>query len=145
MTKRPALLSVCRQKGKVSLLRNRPLLTSCDIPLVIRTFFRNGEDTRGMPQTRRQYSEPTRGARPALALAELDAGFLRVRFDRPTATEKRYLRAMAELGPGRRLHERRFCPKGSFVVICLPLTAAIEMGIRRLGASVPSRSFRLYG
>jgi hypothetical protein len=30
----------------------------------------------------------------------LDAGFFRVRFDRLTPTEKRYLRAMAELGPG---------------------------------------------
>jgi AAA ATPase domain len=36
----------------------------------------------------------------ALALAELDAGFFRVRFDRLTPLEKRYLRAMAELGPG---------------------------------------------
>jgi hypothetical protein len=36
----------------------------------------------------------------ALALAELDAGFFRVRFDRLTPTEKHYLRAMAELGPG---------------------------------------------
>jgi len=35
-----------------------------------------------------------------LALAELDAGFFRVRFDRLTLTEKRYLGAMAELGPG---------------------------------------------
>jgi hypothetical protein len=35
-----------------------------------------------------------------LALAELDAGFFRVRFDRLTPTEKRYLGAMAELGPG---------------------------------------------
>jgi hypothetical protein len=35
-----------------------------------------------------------------LALAELDAGFFRLRFDRLTPTEKRYLRAMAELGPG---------------------------------------------
>ncbi len=35
-----------------------------------------------------------------LALAELDAGFFRVRFDRLTPAEKRYLRAMAELGPG---------------------------------------------
>lgn len=34
------------------------------------------------------------------ALAELDAGFFRVRFDRLTPTEKRYMRAMAELGPG---------------------------------------------
>jgi hypothetical protein len=34
------------------------------------------------------------------ALAELDASFFRVRFDRLTPTEKRYIRAMAELGPG---------------------------------------------
>ncbi|HBK90308.1 MAG TPA: hypothetical protein DDZ68_01420 [Parvularcula sp.] len=34
------------------------------------------------------------------ALAELDASFFRVRFDRLTALEKNYLRAMAELGPG---------------------------------------------
>jgi hypothetical protein len=33
-----------------------------------------------------------------LALAELDASFFRVRFDRLTPTERRYLRAMAELG-----------------------------------------------
>lgn len=36
----------------------------------------------------------------AAALAELDASFFRVRFDRLTPAEKRYLRAMAELGPG---------------------------------------------
>jgi len=35
-----------------------------------------------------------------LAVAELDAGFFRVRFDRLTPAEKRYLRAMANLGPG---------------------------------------------
>ena len=35
-----------------------------------------------------------------VALAELDASFFRVRFDRLTPAEKRYLRAMAELGPG---------------------------------------------
>ena len=35
-----------------------------------------------------------------LAIAELDAGFFRVRFDRLTPTEKRYLGAMAGLGPG---------------------------------------------
>lgn len=34
------------------------------------------------------------------ALAALDASFFRVRFDRLTPAEKRYLRAMAELGPG---------------------------------------------
>ena len=43
-------------------------------------------------------ADARRGTR--LALAELDAGFFRVRFDRLTPTEKRYLRAMAELGPG---------------------------------------------
>ena len=35
-----------------------------------------------------------------LATASLDASFFRVRFDRLTPGEKRYLRAMAELGPG---------------------------------------------
>lgn len=34
------------------------------------------------------------------ALAELDASFFRVRFDRLAPSEKRYLRAVAELGPG---------------------------------------------
>ena len=34
------------------------------------------------------------------ALAELDASFFRVRFHRLTPAEKRYMRAMAELGPG---------------------------------------------
>lgn len=36
----------------------------------------------------------------ASALAELDESFFRVRFDRLTSAEKKYLRAMAELGPG---------------------------------------------
>lgn len=36
----------------------------------------------------------------AVAIADLDASFFRVRFDRLTPSEKRYLRAMAELGPG---------------------------------------------
>ena len=36
----------------------------------------------------------------AIALAELDASFFRVRFDRVTPSEKRYLRAMAEIGLG---------------------------------------------
>ena len=34
------------------------------------------------------------------AIAALDEGFFRVRFDRLTPSEKKYLRAMAELGPG---------------------------------------------
>lgn len=36
----------------------------------------------------------------AMALAGLDEGFFRVRFDRCTPKEKKYLRAMAELGEG---------------------------------------------
>lgn len=39
-------------------------------------------------------------AATATAIAELDASFFRVRFDRLTPSEKRYLRAMAELGSG---------------------------------------------
>jgi hypothetical protein len=35
-----------------------------------------------------------------IALAALDENFFRVRFDRCTPAERRYLRAMAELGPG---------------------------------------------
>lgn len=35
-----------------------------------------------------------------LAIAALDESFFRVRFDRLTPVERRYLRAMAELGPG---------------------------------------------
>ena len=34
------------------------------------------------------------------AIATLDESFFRVRFDRLTPAEKKYLRAMAELGPG---------------------------------------------
>lgn len=36
----------------------------------------------------------------AIAIAALDESFFRVRFDRLTPSEKRYLRAMAHLGPG---------------------------------------------
>jgi hypothetical protein len=39
-------------------------------------------------------------AASATAIAALDASFFGVRFDRLTPSEKRYLRAMAELGPG---------------------------------------------
>jgi predicted transcriptional regulator len=35
-----------------------------------------------------------------LAIAAMDESFFRVRFDRLTPLEKRYLRAMAEVGPG---------------------------------------------
>ncbi|WP_295641515.1 AAA family ATPase [uncultured Methylibium sp.] len=39
-------------------------------------------------------------AASTLAIAALDESFFRVRFDRLTPAEKRYLRAMADLGPG---------------------------------------------
>ena len=39
-------------------------------------------------------------AASSLAVAALDESFFRVRFDRLTPLEKRYLRAMAQLGPG---------------------------------------------
>lgn len=39
-------------------------------------------------------------AATSLAISELDASFFRVRFDRLTPGEKKYLRAMAELGAG---------------------------------------------
>ena len=39
-------------------------------------------------------------AASAAALATLDEGFFMVRFDRLTQSERRYLRAMAQLGPG---------------------------------------------
>ncbi|AMK20490.1 ATP-binding protein [Sphingobium herbicidovorans] len=47
------------------------------------------------PITAQDIAAATKGA-----LAELDASFFRVRFDRLTPGEKRYLRAMASLGPG---------------------------------------------
>jgi hypothetical protein len=47
------------------------------------------------PITRRHVEKAT-----PIILANLDASFFRVRFDRLTPSEKRYLRAMAELGPG---------------------------------------------
>lgn len=40
------------------------------------------------------------GAATQVAIAALDASFFRVRFDRLTPVEKKYLRAMAEIGPG---------------------------------------------
>jgi hypothetical protein len=40
------------------------------------------------------------GTASLTAIAALDESFFRVRFDRLTPTEKKYLRAMAELGPG---------------------------------------------
>ena len=39
-------------------------------------------------------------AASTIAIAALDSSFFRVRFDRLTPSEKRYLRAMADLGPG---------------------------------------------
>lgn len=71
------------------------------------------EETRGYPYFLQEWgkhawdvasSSPIRDAdvieASKTAVAGLDASFFRVRFDRLTPLEKRYLRAMAELGPG---------------------------------------------
>jgi hypothetical protein len=47
------------------------------------------------PITRKDVEDASR-----VAVAALDESFFRVRFDRLTPAEKRYMRAMAELGPG---------------------------------------------
>ena len=44
--------------------------------------------------------EPDVASASVIAIAALDESFFRVRFDRLTPSEKKYLRAMAELGPG---------------------------------------------
>ena len=44
--------------------------------------------------------EPDVASASGIAIAALDESFFRVRFDRLTPSEKKYLRAMAELGPG---------------------------------------------
>lgn len=71
------------------------------------------EETRGYPYFLQEWgkhtwdtaqtSPITRGdveTASQLAIAALDESFFRVRFDRLTPVEKKYLRAMAELGPG---------------------------------------------
>ncbi len=69
--------------------------------------------TRGYPYFLQQWGKHTWDVAPSspiersdveaaspLAVAALDESFFRVRFDRLTPSERRYLRAMAELGPG---------------------------------------------
>jgi hypothetical protein len=71
------------------------------------------DDTRGYPYFLQEWGKHCWNCAPAspirkddavdankAALAELDASFFRVRFDRLTPQERNYLRAMAELGPG---------------------------------------------
>lgn len=53
------------------------------------------EVAKASPITRRDVKEASRAV-----IAALDESFFRVRFDRLTPSEKKYLRAMAELGPG---------------------------------------------
>lgn len=71
------------------------------------------EDTRGYPYFLQEWGKHTWDAAPsspiriddvraasASAVAALDESFFGVRFDRLTPAERRYLRAMADLGPG---------------------------------------------
>jgi len=71
------------------------------------------QETRGYPYFLQEWGKHAWDAAPAspitrhdvarasaAAVAALDESFFRVRFDRLTPSEKKYLRAMAELGPG---------------------------------------------
>jgi hypothetical protein len=71
------------------------------------------KETRGYPYFLQEWGKHAWDAAPAspitladvraatiTAIAALDASFFRVRFDRLTPVEKKYLRAMAEIGPG---------------------------------------------
>jgi hypothetical protein len=71
------------------------------------------EQTRGYPYFLQEWGKHAWNAAPqspitradvdeatVIAIAALDGSFFRVRFDRLTPAEKRYLRTMAELGPG---------------------------------------------
>lgn len=72
-------------------------------------------ETKGYPYFLQEWGKHTWDAAPTspirledtevaskTAIAALDDSFFRVRFDRLTPSEKRYLRAMADLGPGPR-------------------------------------------
>lgn len=61
----------------------------------------------------------------AVAMAELDAGFFRVRFDRLAPAEKRHLRAMAELGAGPHRSEEIAAQLGKGVPSVAPTRAAL--------------------
>lgn len=71
------------------------------------------QQTRGYPYFLQEWGKHAWDAAPAspiseddvarasdITIAKLDESFFRVRFDRLTPAERRYLRAMAELGPG---------------------------------------------
>lgn len=71
------------------------------------------QETQGYPYFLQEWGKHVWGIAPASpvrradvqqasreVIAALDESFFRVRFDRLTPSEKRYLRAMAELGPG---------------------------------------------
>ena len=77
----------------------------------IPTFSKNGVIKLGTgPKSRRSAWRSCRML-PATVTKRLDENFFRVRFDRLTPREKRFLRVMAELGPG--------AQRGSEVAECL--------------------------
>jgi hypothetical protein len=60
----------------------------------------------------------------------LDASFFRVRFDRLTPKETRYLRAMAELGPGpHRLGDIAICYGGKVTALAPVRSSLIAKGM----------------
>lgn len=65
------------------------------------------------------------GTAAALAVSELDTSFFRVRFERLTPSEKKYLRAMAQLGPGRHRSGDIASQLGTRVRSVAPVRAAL--------------------
>ena len=72
------------------------LATTHRYPYFLQEWGKHAWDT--APQTPIRFRDVEQAS--VTAVAALDEGFFRVRFDRLTPAEKRYLRAMAELGPG---------------------------------------------
>ena len=70
-------------------------LTECYPYFIQEWGFQVWDAAPGSPVTRQNVIDATPGV-----IAHLDANFFRVRFDRLTALQQKYLRAMAELGPG---------------------------------------------
>jgi AAA ATPase domain len=65
-------------------------------PYFLQEWGKHAWDVADAPPITREHVETASAA----AIAALDESFFRVRFDRLTPLEKRYLRAMSELGPG---------------------------------------------
>jgi hypothetical protein len=90
-------LPIAREKGSIENAALDAILAQTQgYPYFLQEWGKHGWDVAdASPITAADIAVATKSA-----LAELDASFFRVRFDRLTPAEKRYLRAMASLGPG---------------------------------------------